>query len=102
MRIPEELKQIAEHYGYEIQSSQLIEECAELILALSKHRRAMGIGQPISDYHKTAVIDNLVEEIADVEIMLEQVKYLLNISENDILAIKYFKINRCKERMQGE
>lgn len=42
---------------------------------------------------------NLVEEIADVEIMLEQVKDLLQIPEEDIQAIKLYKVNRTRERI---
>ena len=95
-----EIKKIAEHFGYEAQSNQLIEECAELIQALSKYRRSViGVGQPLADYKKTIVLDNLLEEIADVEIMLEQIKHLLQISAEDIQAIKLFKVNRTKERI---
>ena len=44
-------------------------------------------------------LDNLVEEIADVEIMLEQVKDLLQIPEEDIEAIKLYKVNRTRGRI---
>ena len=94
------LKKIADHYGYEAQSSQLVEECAELIQAVSKYRRVtLGKGQPVADYKATIVMDNLIEEIADVEVMLEQVKYLLQIPQEDIEAVKLFKVNRTRERM---
>ena len=92
----------AEHYGYVAQSNQLIEECAELIQAVSKYRRAVErVGEPVSEDKKAIALDNLIEEIADVEIMLEQIKYLLNIPEEDLLAYKRFKINRTKERIEG-
>ena len=97
-----DLKKIADHYGYEAQSSQLVEECAELIQAVNKYRRAKaGAGQPLADYKITVVLDNLIEEIADVEIMLEQIKYLLQIPEDEIEAVKLFKVNRTKERMRS-
>ena len=100
--ISKELKDIAKYYGYEAQSNQLVEECAELIQAVSKYRRVVaGLGQPVSEDKKAVVFENLLEEIADVEVMLEQVKYLLQIPEDDIEAVKLFKINRTKERMQG-
>ena len=102
MGISEELKRVADYYGYEEQSNQLIEECAELIQALSKYRRAGGKGQSIPDYQKTDVLKNIIEEIADVEVMLEQIKYLLNISEEDISVVKQFKAFRQAVRMQGE
>ena len=31
---------VADYYGYEAQSNQLVEECAELIQAVNKYRRA--------------------------------------------------------------
>lgn len=87
----------AEHYGYEAQSNQLVEECAELIQAVSKYRRAAAKGED----EKLIALGNLVEEIADVEIMLEQIKHLLKIPEEDLIAYKQFKVNRTKERIEG-
>lgn len=85
--------EIAKYYGYEAQSNQLVEECAELIQAVNKYRRVeTGLGQPVAEDKKAIARDNLVEEIADVELMLEQVKYLLQIPEDEILAVKTFKV----------
>ena len=91
----------ADHYGIEAQSLQTIEECSELIQALSKYRRVNGFGQPTPMESSTA-LKNLVEEIADVEIMLEQMKYLLNIMPEDSKAVKEFKVQRTRERMKGD
>lgn len=85
----------AKYYGYEAQSNQLVEECAELIQAVNKYRRVeTGLGQPVAEDKKAIARDNLVEEIADVELMLEQVKYLLQIPEDELLAVKTFKVNK--------
>jgi NTP pyrophosphatase (non-canonical NTP hydrolase) len=101
--ISEENKKTAKYYGYEAQSNQLIEECAELIQAVNKYRRAStGLGVPVAEDKKAVALDNLVEEIADVEIMLEQIKYLLEIPDEDLQAIKLYKVNRTKERMAVE
>lgn len=92
----------AKYYGYEAQSNQLVEECAELIQAVNKYRRVeTGLGQPVAEDKKAIARDNLVEEIADVELMLEQVKYLLQIPEDELLAVKTFKVNRTRERMEN-
>lgn len=101
MGISEELKKVADYYGYEEQSNQLIEECAELIQALNKYRRAGGKEQK-TDIGVLDALANVIEELADVEVMLDQIKYLLNISEDDILAIKKAKAVRQRNRMQGE
>ena len=86
-------KETAKYYGYEEQSNQLVEECAELIQAVSKYRRAEGADK------KAIALENLIEEIADVELMLEQIKYLLQIPEDELEAVKLFKVNRTRERM---
>ena len=98
--ISKENEKIACHYGYEEQSNQLIEECAELIQAVNKYRRAKIAGNK----HKVQMaLENLTEEISDVEIMLEQIKYLLNIPEEELQVTKLYKVNRTKERMlKGE
>lgn len=101
-KISEQNKETAKYYGYEAQSNQLVEECAELIQAVNKYRRVeTGLGQPVAEDKKAIARDNLVEEIADVELMLEQVKYLLQIPEDELLAVKTFKVNRTKERMES-
>lgn len=49
-------------FGKDVQEMMFIEECGELFQALSKKRRGFD--------------SNIAEEIADVEIMLEQLKYI--------------------------
>lgn len=82
----------AKYYGYEAQSNQLVEECAELIQAVNKYRRVeTGLGQPVAEDKKAIARDNLVEEIADVELMLERwiraeiiLKYVLLILRSEL------------------
>lgn len=83
-----ELKNIADHYGLRSQMRQLIEEMAELTQVICKAER----------YDLDTVRDHLVEEIADVEIVLEQVDYLLGDSE--VQRIKAAKIERQKRRIE--
>lgn len=87
--------EVADYYGYEIQSEQLVEECAELIRAINKYRRARGTGQPTRMSEEEA-FDNLIEEIADVENMLEQVKYLLFIPQERIDELKRMKTEKIE------
>lgn len=97
-KISEMNLETAKYYGYEAQSNQLVEECAELIQAVNKYRRVeTGLGQPVAEDKKAIAI----EEIADVELMLEQIKYLLQIPEDELLAVKTFKVNRTRERMES-
>lgn len=53
----------AKYYGYEAQSNQLVEECAELIQAVNKYRRVeTGLGQPVAEDKKAIARDNLVAD----------------------------------------
>lgn len=90
--IDERLKQIADHYGLDEQLNMLQEECAELIQAASKYKRR----KLIDDYQ------HIVEEIADVEIMIAQVKYLLKMYDYHVDGVKEEKIKRQLERIQNE
>ena len=56
--------EIADHYELDTQLNILQEECAELIQAASKYRRNGSV--------------DIIEEIADVYIMLDQIVYLLD------------------------
>lgn len=91
--IDERLKQIADHYGLDEQLNMLQEECTELIQAVSKYRRT-----------RTTAI---VEEMADVYIMLYQITYLLNkeiasVDVEDFIAMwMEKKIRRQLERLNG-
>lgn len=59
------LQAIAE-YGAEAQTDMMIEEMSELTKALLKHRRK----------ESEETLDNILEEIADVQIMLDQMKLI--------------------------
>ena len=87
------IKKIAISKGYDSQSIKLIEEMAELQQAICKHRESKDKAKSLID---------IKGEIADVYIMLEQVKYILNISDEELYKIKEYKINRQLLRMKSE
>lgn len=98
----EAIKQIAEHYGYEPQSRQLIEEMAELTQAINKFwRKDLDCG--LYPFEKVELTSkkrlNIIEEIADVEIMIEQIKHLLR-CEIDVVEVKQCKVNRQLHRIE--
>lgn len=71
----EKLKVIADNYGYEAQARQLTEEMAELTVALNKEWRGNKGYMPCDDH---VARQKIIEEIADVENVLEQLKYLID------------------------
>ena len=79
------IKNIALHYSYDRQSIKFIEEMAELQQAICKHRES-------KDKDKTLI--DIKSEIADVYVLLDQMKYLLNIKDKELEEIKDYKINR--------
>lgn len=76
------------HYGAEIQSTVCMEECAELIQAISKAKRGK-INR-----------DNMIEEIADVLICIEMLKQMYMISDEKINKWIEKKQAREAERME--
>ena len=98
----DKIKKIAGFYKFENQSRQLSEECAELIQAVNKYQRYSSrcSSEPIE--YDWKYYQNVVEEIADVEVMLEQMKILLNINNEAVESIKEKKVNRQLERMKKE
>lgn len=91
----------AEYYGYEAQKDQCIEECSELIQALNKYSRACGKGKP-TKMTKEEALANVIEEIADVEVMLEQMVHLLGIKRYDISLVKVEKIRNTRNEIERE
>lgn len=61
-----------------------MEECAELIQALSKYQR-LKKGQPVLNKTADEVRENVIEEMGDVLIMLQQLQLLLSIGDHEIL-----------------
>ena len=96
---------IAEYYGYESQSRQLIEEIAELTVAINKLWRVERFcdRKNIMDVKGFSYpeVKEIIEEIADTEIMLSQIKYLL-CCQDEVEQEKERKILRQLERMKEE
>ena len=96
----DKIKRIANHYGLAKQQRQLAEECGELIQATSKYMRFQEESYALTvDW---TYLQNVIEEIADVEVMLDEMKYLLNINPKAIEEIKKNKIARQLERIERE
>ena len=76
-------------YGTDAQKIMAMEEMSELIKELSKNIRG----------NKNRI--NIAEEIADVEIMLEQMKIIFDISAETV-RWKAYKMARLEERLNDE
>ena len=91
-------RKAVEKFGIDIQQIVAMEELGELIQAISKIARwecnQLEDVETLSDY-----IDNLAEEMADVEIMLEQLKqcYGCHIQADDYKRRKIEKLKSLVE-----
>lgn len=88
------LDKAVEKYGAR-QLDQAQEELAELIVAISKYKRAVANG----DDTKKVIVD-VIEEIADVKIMIQQVMMLLDIEEIEVKNVEISKLNRLDRRLE--
>lgn len=87
-------KQAINQNGLTMQTLVLSEECSELVKACSKLVRKQG--------NQKANIANLEEEIADVEIMIEQMKLYYGTKRCHIEHIKKEKLDRLEWHLKQE
>lgn len=78
-------KIIFSHYGEEHQKKQLIQELGELIVAITKDD-----------------LENVIEEMADVEVVLDQFKINYPKINNKIDTAMLNKVNRQLRRIKEE
>ena len=83
------IKTIADHYGIKKQLRQLAEECSELAVEASHSARK---GTTVK----------IIEEIADVQIMIEQIIHLAKIDRCDIEDCINYKLDRQMKRIEKE
>ena len=100
MTTEQKIQYIADHYGYEPQSRQLIEEMAELTVEINKAWRSHpnDVEVPNMGYKN---YKNILEEMADTLIMVWQIKYLLGIGEGELADIAEQKLDRQIERIKN-
>lgn len=80
-------KDCMEYWGFEAQSKVAQEECAELILALFH-----------LDRKREGAKENVIEECADVYLMINQLMYYFG--KEEVMKIVDFKSNRVKARLE--
>lgn len=89
-------------YGLENQMIKTVEELSELSQALCKSIVRLNYTKEktsLEDDLKS--VDNIFEEMADVEIMLEQCKIMFQ-CDKEVSTWKHKKIERLERRLEGE
>lgn len=77
-------EEVIKYYGKEAQHRQAMEEAGEFIQAVNKVLR-----NPCEDTRS-----HLIEEIADLSILIDQLEEMHNITRKEVIACRMFKENR--------
>ncbi len=88
----EAAKLILEHYGQKKQELQAVQELTELILLLTAR----------PDQRDSQYKSNVTMEIADVLVMIMQIKILHGITDDEINDVIVYKLNRQLDRIEKE
>ena len=95
----EKALKIINNYGVMPQLKHFQSEVFELNEAIMDYRYVeVYKGSPAEQYHKK----HIVEEIADVMVMLYEFKEYYKISNEEIIDVMQYKINRQLQRMEEE
>jgi NTP pyrophosphatase (non-canonical NTP hydrolase) len=78
-----------EKWGKEAQLNMIVEECGELITAIEHWKRGRGNGE-------------LLQEWADVEIMLSQLPYIFPESVGYFKIQKKYKVGKLRRKIRGK
>lgn len=89
-------EKIIEKFGRGCQTTKALEELSELIQAICKYKSHLYSGN-LNDMN--ADLDNITEEMADVEIMLEQLKIIYD-NADDVEKWREKKHERMKGLIQ--
>ena len=90
----------ADYFGMLNRIDQTVEEMAELTQALCKYKRLVSHDRTLSNQDANMIKYGMIEELADVENCIEQLKYLLcGVDTKQIEQIKSDKINRTKRKI---
>lgn len=82
-------RRIAEHYGRKNQERQAVSELCELMYVLTRRQEQRAV-----DWK-----NDLLDEMADCLIMIEQLRALYNIEDEELTERVNFKLNRQIERI---
>ena len=77
-----------DQWGFNAQIGQAVEECAELIVALQKY---------VNRTPSTGMVENILDEIADVEMMLAQMRLVLDIDDDVLRKRIEYKFERLNQ-----
>ena len=91
--------EIVNHYGVKAQIPVWIEEMSELTKVLCKWTRKY---DQLEGDLNMQLLNSMKEEITDVTICLDQLKYVIQYMEDELMKDYRFKVDRQLARISGE
>lgn len=88
-------------YGPDVQTTVCMEECAELIQAISKLKR-YNPEDPNNKVGRKELIENLYEEVADVLICIDLLSEIYGLKLSDVRRMIHHKVWRMKRKMEAQ
>lgn len=88
-------------YGPDTQTTTCMEECAELIQAISKLKR-YNPEDPNNKVGRSELIENLYEEVADVLICIDLLTEIYGLKFGDVRRMIHHKVWRMNRRMEAQ
>jgi len=82
-----------DQWGINAQIGQTVEECAELIVALQKY---------VNRTPQPRMVENILDEIADVEMMLAQMRLVLGINDDALRKRIEYKFQRLNQYLSRD
>ena len=98
------VKRIIDVFGKEAQKNKAVEELielAELIIKENNGRINYDTNLNIDGLRRVLLIDHIAEEMADVYIMLDQVKEIYGISNDEVESIVAVKLERIMKYVRN-
>lgn len=88
-------------YGKDKQTTVCMEECAELIQAISKLKR-YNPEDPTNKVGRSELIENLYEEMADVQICFDLLVEIYGLKPSDLRRMMDHKVWRIKRKLEAQ
>lgn len=88
------LRKVLGHYGVDQQETKCIEECAELIKAITDYKLQGPIASP---KQSSELVGSMIEELADVIIMTKQLA--MAVGQAEVESVIDYKVKRIAKRI---
>ena len=97
-----DLLKIINNYGVNNQLRKFNEECFELIEAIFQYEEQKRVCDICcNNEHSDRELEHVIEEMADVQVVLDQLQHYFGIEDKDIWDVMKFKIDRQLKRMEA-